>query len=87
MSAPTNSRKTVETDAFFAFDPASKPADFCRSMEAQRDEARDSLADIVDMNESLLKSIAEYSKDPRILAMPSPRLIKARSLLTPKPTP
>jgi hypothetical protein len=46
-----------------------------------------SLADMIDMNQSLLSGIAEYSKDTRILSTPSPRLIAARAAAGKEGTP
>lgn len=81
MSAPTNSRKTPETDAVwrypvhFAQESAVVPADFCRTMEQQRDEARE-----------ILLSIKQSVDNGDVTAMTA-KGERALALLTPKPTP
>ena len=55
--------------------------------EAREDglQMRESLADMVDMSETLIKNIADYTKDSRILKAKNPRLELARqALATPK---
>ena len=43
---------------------------------------RESLTDMVDMSETLIKNIADYAKDPRILKQTNPRMTLAKDVLS-----